>query len=379
MGVAEAAVCMRVIRRQLRRKGKCRALEEGDTWFVRASILLSYRWQYKASSIEVECTILIKSQTLTGYPMLWMFLRIRLQIKWALTTTVVMFAGTHFVQAQDIPRYRFLRAGLGDGRVSYETALTTRLIEISQSKYGPADIGFVDVHMNALRAEKMIKKGELVHFLTGAYVGGDQQPLETSSAVLAPIFVNEPIYNNLLGYRRIIVRLGEEERFNGLDSLAEFSRFKVGQGFGWADVSIFRFNGIEVVEADAYQHLFPMLGRKRFDYISLAAGEVDHPFLAHPEFKDMFTVVDDVVIFYPFPVHFFVSPVKPELADRLEFALKKMRSSGEFDKFFKKNFGKKTTAINRASTKVFVLKLPGGAVNSEQALPRFLTRATIVR
>ncbi|PCK08041.1 MAG: hypothetical protein COA42_11135 [Alteromonadaceae bacterium] len=286
-----------------------------------------------------------------------------------------------FAYAESIPRYNFHRAGLGEGRVPYETALATRLIEISQSKFGPAKIGFEDTIFNAHRTRKLIEKGRMIHFFSGGFLGRTNALTltEAESIKFPPILVSEPILNNLLGYRRLIVRLEEEGRFWSVNSLDEFRRFKVGQGFAWTDVGIFKFNGIDVVEAEEYQYLFPMLSRKRFDYISLGVGEVDHPFSANPEFKNKFSVVEDIVIFYPFPVHFFVTPTMPELADRLEYALKQMKATGEFDVLFSKYFGGKISQIDRNTTKVFVLKSPDGTLSPEKSQPNLFKRATIIR
>ena len=77
--------------------------------------------------------------------------------------------------------------------------------------------------------------------------------------------VRIPVDKDLGGYCVLLVRREDRHRFEGVRSVSDLRRFKIGLGYGWIDVDILRANGFEVVTGSSYEGLFEMLVHRRFD------------------------------------------------------------------------------------------------------------------
>ena len=80
-------------------------------------------------------------------------------------------------------------------------------------------------------------------------------------------------FNDLLGLRSLLVLPENKIVTTPPANRADFLRYTAGLGYFWEDVGVLRGAGITVVEAHTYDALFPMLQKKRFDYLPLSVLE----------------------------------------------------------------------------------------------------------
>ena len=68
--------------------------------------------------------------------------------------------------------------------------------------------------------------------------------------------VRIPLYKGLLGNRLMIIRKGDQAKFDNINTLVDLKKLKLGQGTAWADTKILLHNGLDVVKTMKYQNLF---------------------------------------------------------------------------------------------------------------------------
>jgi hypothetical protein len=139
-------------------------------------------------------------------------------------------------------------------------------------------------------------------------------------------------YRGLMNHRLFFIRKGDQARFDNIYSLEDLKKVRMGQGRSWQDASILENAGFEVIKATKKPSLYHMLDGGRFDAFPRGANEVWTELNAFPELA--LTVEKRLVLIYPLPTYFFVSPKDPELAKDIENGLESAIKDGAFDKYF---------------------------------------------
>jgi hypothetical protein len=138
-----------------------------------------------------------------------------------------------------------------------------------------------------------------------------------------------PVLRGLDGYRLCIIHQERQSIFSEIRDIRDLKRLVIGQGPGWADVTILKAAGFNVSTAP-YDSLFGLVERQRIDCflrgVHEAPGEVLDRKLEYPDL----VVEDDVMIVYPFTSLFFVNKDNLALATALETGLKKAYEDGAF-------------------------------------------------
>jgi ABC-type amino acid transport substrate-binding protein len=185
------------------------------------------------------------------------------------------------------------------------------------------------------RVEKMVLDGEL-----------DMLFISTSAErERSMIPVKVPIYRGLLGLRLLLIKPEQNEKFKKIKSLKDLKPFVAGHNMHWSDFSVFKSNGLKVVSSTNYDALFEMLKHDRLDYFSRGVNEVWGELGQH---SDELMVADNLMLFYPHPVYFFVSKHKPELAAALEKGLAIALQDGSYKALFQSYYAK---TLERADLK----------------------------
>jgi len=144
-----------------------------------------------------------------------------------------------------------------------------------------------------------------------------------------------PLLKGLMGYRILLIRAGEQERFSSVSTLQELQQFSAGQGMLWPDVARLEHNRISVVAAHNYPSLFRMLRAGRFDFFPRGTQEI------LDEMKNFDTeglvIEQDLIVAYPSPVYFHVHKDNIALAEQVETGLRRAVEDGSFDEFFSHN------------------------------------------
>lgn len=139
-------------------------------------------------------------------------------------------------------------------------------------------------------------------------------------------------YRGLMNHRLFFIRKGDQARFDNIHNLEDLKKVRMGQGRSWQDASILENAGFEVVKATKKPSLYHMLDGGRFDAFPRGANEVWTELNAFPELA--LTVEKRLVLIYPLPTYFFVSPKNPELAKDIENGLESAIDDGAFDRYF---------------------------------------------
>ncbi len=99
-----------------------------------------------------------------------------------------------------------------------------------------------------------------------------------------------------------------------------------------------------------------MLALKRFDCLALGANEVRNIFdekkLAYPTLA----MDQHLLIYYNFPIYFYISNKTPKLAQRMQSGLRKLQQSGEFYRLFYRHHGKKLAELNLKNRNIICLE-----------------------
>jgi len=147
---------------------------------------------------------------------------------------------------------------------------------------------------------------------------------------LLPIRI--PLIKGLLGYRIAIIRAADKEKFAEVTSIETLKKFTAGQGHDWPDTKILAANQIDVVTSSTYDGLFSMLESKRFDFFPRGVTEAWQELAMQGNPK--LIVEDNILLYYPSPIYFFVNKRNKELASRIERGLKLSIDDGSFDQLF---------------------------------------------
>ncbi|MGM0563298.1 MAG: hypothetical protein ACQES2_03115 [Pseudomonadota bacterium] len=144
--------------------------------------------------------------------------------------------------------------------------------------------------------------------------------------------VRIPLLKGLMGFRLLIIREQDQERFQQIRNKKELAELTAGQGEGWPDADILKANGLEVATPTNYRALFDMLALERIDYIPRGVNE---PWRELEDYPDQgFAVDSSLLLYYPSAHYFFVHRENRALAERIERGLERAVADGSFDKLF---------------------------------------------
>jgi ABC-type amino acid transport substrate-binding protein len=172
------------------------------------------------------------------------------------------------------------------------------------------------------------------------------------------ILVPLPLMKGLLGYRILIIRASDKEKFARISSAKELQSLRLGIPATWADAELFRQNGYKVEEKGSFDELFTRLENNEFDYVSFGANEVAGVFAQRAAQSGKLIVDSSLLVHYPFPLVFYVNPNNPLLAARITQGLQTISGNGELDKIFNRAFGAELKALSLSARTKITLKNP---------------------
>ena len=175
----------------------------------------------------------------------------------------------------------------------------------------------------------------------------------------------------LLGYRVLIIRAADRETFAGITTAAQLQQQRLGIPLGWADAALFRHNDYPVVEDGTFDDLFTRLRSNQFDYVSFGANEVEGVYQERAATPTDLHTDEDVLLYYPFPLVFYVNPNNTELARRIDQGMQIIIHNGQLDDIFQRHYGNLVERLqlkNRALITLTNPLLPNALRNYESDL-----------
>lgn len=256
--------------------------------------------------------------------------------------------------AQNSMIYHYWDLKASDKRDEYQFRLLELALQKTISSHGKYELTKNNEKYTSLRSRRELERGEVINVI--ALPTPTWQPKVIDPQ--APFIIKKPLLRGLLGYRKLVVRRSDLQKFQNINSVAELQHLAAGQGRDWEDINIYRFNNYSVVDNADYFNLFAMLAAGRFDYIPLSVIEIDDIMVRFSKYSKDFVVVPNLIIYYPFPVLYNVSVQHPELVDRLNQGLDIAQADGSFKHLFESYFSKELDKLKVQNLKVFILKSP---------------------
>lgn len=140
------------------------------------------------------------------------------------------------------------------------------------------------------------------------------------------------IYRGLLGYRVLMMKRGNQYKFDGIKTLQDLKKVSLGQGRFWADTNVLTANSLNVVKVLKYEGLFYMLDGDRFDGYPRGVHEPWSEMQRYP--KLALDVEQNLLLSYTNPFYFFVNKSNSKLAQDIEQGLRTAIEDGSFDQYF---------------------------------------------
>jgi len=167
--------------------------------------------------------------------------------------------------------------------------------------------------------------------------------------------VQFPIMRGMASYRMFFVRQRDLEELNKIDSIDALKAYAIGQGQGWSTGKVLEDNGFEVVYGGPYETLLPMLSAGRFALLMRGVYEIVPELETYGSTMPELGVVEGFAIYTYLPMYFFVTKQQPELAERLEYGLRKAHASGQLDELFEQFFGDIMDLLDLEARKVLAI------------------------
>lgn len=227
------------------------------------------------------------------------------------------------------------------------------ILRTALEKTEPSDGAFTmrptELVMNPARYHEEVTEGDNLNVLWAA-------PTEQLERDALPIRI--PIRKGLLGYRILLIRKQDREKFAKIATIEDLKRLTCGRGLGWKDVEMFKANGFPMVLGNNYEGLFQMLVDERFDYFDRGIHEVQDEYAARKKSLPDLLIEETLALYFPWPKYFFVPKKAPQLAERLERGLNIMIEDGTFDKIFWKYHRESIEAANLKNRRLFRISNP---------------------
>lgn len=236
-------------------------------------------------------------------------------------------------------------------RQQYEREVLETVLNATVASYGQWQLqeDLTDYPLAADEASVFRSKG----FDIFGTVAGNAK-LADEKKTLIPL----PLMKGLLGYRILIIRAEDKAKFAAIKSAQQLQKLRMGIPKTWADAELFRHNGYQVEEKGNFDDLFERLENNEFDYVTFGANEVSGVFSERAAASGKLVVESSLVVFYPFPLVFYVNPDNKILAERVTSGLQVISSNGVLDTIFKRYFAADLTAVNVPARTMISLKNP---------------------
>lgn len=170
-------------------------------------------------------------------------------------------------------------------------------------------------------------------------------------------YVRIPVDFGVTGYRICFVSPSARNAFSQIGTLDELKAFNIGQGVGWADVSILRHNGLKVTEVASYESLFNMVAANRIDLFCRGINELAPEFKKHQSIQNL-DYDTHIVLAYALPRFFFSNKNNSEALRRIEAGMQIAYKNGSMKKLWLEEFREALVFANLPKRKILYLSTP---------------------
>lgn len=143
-----------------------------------------------------------------------------------------------------------------------------------------------------------------------------------------------PVCKGILGHRLLIILKQHAKRFGNINSIEQLQKMTIGIPATWADADLFRKNGYTVSEKGSLDDNFTRLLSQKIDYITLGINEIESILEKLGDFKKELLIEQNILIYYPLPLVFYVHPEKMQLANIVKNGLQTAIANGKHAALF---------------------------------------------
>lgn len=238
----------------------------------------------------------------------------------------------------------------------YYLALIAAALDITKSSHGPYHIQYSEQALTSERKHELLVAGESLNIdrLVGfPIVRGPRAKL---------LRVDAPILQGAMGYRVLLIHKEKQALFDSIFSLEQLSALPMGFGRGW-ESHVYTHNQFHVTESLNMTSLLKMLAGQRYAFVPLGIIEIEDSYQLEGKQANNLVIENNLLLYMPLPVYFYVSPNAPKLAERLQMGLHALNKSGVMDKLFREHFGSRLARLNLSKRRLIELENPDKSSN----------------
>ncbi len=273
-------------------------------------------------------------------------------------TTLFLFGCSEGVESthhetSDVARTNVINVWVGsrtEARRSHERDVLMAVLEATREEYGTWEFEEHDEDYHGDRESRAFREYGHDVFVTTA----GNRKLEDEDKIVIP----EAIMDGILGFRVLIIRAEDQEKFARIETEDQLKKLRVGIPDTWSDAEIFRHNGYNVIERGTYGDMFDRLHDNQYDFTALGANEIDGVFADRADEVEGLMMVDQILIYYPFPLLFYVNPDNPELAGRIRKGMSAITEDGTLDGILRRHNAELISSLRLNDRSVFKLESP---------------------
>jgi len=253
-------------------------------------------------------------------------------------------------QSEPLTRVDFWNGNRSAARQVYEREVLEAVLAATEDEMGPWQIAETLDDYPGDEESRVFSGKRHDLFVTNA---GNRKFRDGDMIVIA-----HPMTQNLLGYRIPVIREQDADAFAAIDTEAELQALRHGIPETWSDAEIFRRNAYTVVEEGSFDDIFQRLEDGRIDYSAFGANEVLGVFENRASKQAGLVIDEHLLMFYPFPLVFYVNPDLPALASRIEKGMLDIVASGRLDEIFNRHYGDIVDRLGLEQRSLFILENP---------------------
>jgi len=172
--------------------------------------------------------------------------------------------------------------------------------------------------------------------------------------------VRIPVEFGLQSYRVLLIREGDQERFDRIASLDDLKAVRFGLLPAWSDSRVMRSNGMSLVEGQSFEGLYHMLAAKRFDAFSRGVAEVMDDFRHGGMLVSGLAVERHLLLHYPLPIYFWFADDAEgrRRAERVRAGLAAMVADGSLAAMVLDRYRTDLSGLDLAGRRVIELSNP---------------------
>lgn len=235
-----------------------------------------------------------------------------------------------------------------DKRKLYEIEILNLALNKTIPKYGKYKL-IPSPKMNLKRAMQTIRTNKIKNFLLKMSI--------TKEFMDEFSYSNFPVDRGATGYRASFISPKLKNNLKLYDSLEKIKKLTIGQGVGWLDSDILKYNGFKIKEVSNYTGLFKMTALGRIDFFSRGINEVLGEYKSFNYIKEL-DYDRTFILYYPLPRFFFSNKSNQKAVKRIEEGLVLAYKDGSLDKVFDKYYKKSIDFLNIEKRKIYKLENP---------------------